>query len=178
MVRMPPISSPDPRPGRDAVTAVVAVGANLGDRAETIRQAIARISRLPLVDDVRLSELRETVAVRQDGPDPDAPAYVNAVALIATRLAPQVLLGLLHAIEDEHGRERRERWGDRTLDLDLITYGDLRSDDPHVLLPHPRAAERLFVLEPWLSLDPHAEIPGRGRVADLIEVLREEASRG
>lgn len=172
MVRMPPISPPDPRPGRDAVTAVIALGANLGDRAETIRQAIVRISRLPLVDDVRLSELHETVAVRPEGPDPDAPTYVNAVALITTRLAPQVLLGLLHAIEEEHGRERRERWGDRTLDLDLIAYGDLRSDDPHVLLPHPRAAERLFVLEPWLSLDPDAEIPGHGRVADLVEALR------
>lgn len=173
MVRMPPISSPDPRPGRDAVTAVVAVGANLGDRAATIRQAVVRLSRLPLVDDVRLSELEETVAVRPGGPDPDAPAYINAIALVTTRLAPQVLLGLLHAIEDEHGRERRERWGDRTLDLDLITYGDLRSDDPHVRVPHPRAAERLFVLEPWLSLDPDAEIPGHGRVADLVAALRE-----
>ncbi|MGO2050440.1 MAG: 2-amino-4-hydroxy-6-hydroxymethyldihydropteridine diphosphokinase [Microbacterium sp.] len=164
--------APDPRPGRDAATAVIALGANLGDRAETIRRAVLRISRLPLVDDVRLSELHETVALRPDGPDPDAPSYLNAVAVVTTRLAPQVLLGLLHAIEDEHGRERRERWGDRTLDLDLIVYGDMRSDDPHVQLPHPRAAERLFVLEPWLSLDPDAEIPGRGKVADLVEALR------
>lgn len=171
MVRMPPIPQPDPRPGRELVPAVVAFGANLGDRAETIRLAAERIARLPLVEDLRLSELYETVAVRVDGPDPDAPTYANAVALLNTRLAPQVLLGLLHAIEDEHGRVRRERWGDRTLDLDLITYGDLRSDDPHVLLPHPRAAERLFVLEPWLSLDPDAEIPGRGKVAELVEAL-------
>ncbi|MGO2684213.1 2-amino-4-hydroxy-6-hydroxymethyldihydropteridine diphosphokinase [Microbacterium sp.] len=172
MVRMPPMPPPDPRPGRDAVTAVIALGANLGDRAETIRRAVLRISRLPLIDDVRLSELHETVALRPDGPDPDAPSYLNAVAVVTTRLAPQVLLGLLHAIEDEHGRDRRERWGDRTLDLDLIVYGDMRSDDPHVQLPHPRAAERLFVLEPWLSLDPDAEIPGRGKVADLVEALR------
>ncbi len=172
MVRMPPIPTPDPRPGRDAVRAVVAFGANLGDRAATIRQAAERIARLPLVEDLRLSELHESVAVRLDGPDPDAPAYVNAVAVLTTRLAPQVLLGLLHAIEDEHGRVRAERWGDRTLDLDLIVYGDVVSDDPHVLLPHPRAAERLFVLEPWLSLDPDAEIAGAGRVADLVEALR------
>jgi len=171
MVRMPPIPVPDPRPGRDAVSAVVAFGANLGDRAETIRLAAERISRLPLVEDLRLSELQESVAVRLDGPDPTAPAYVNAVALLNTRLAPQVLLGLLHAIEDEHGRVRAERWGDRTLDLDLIVYGEVRSDDPHVLLPHPRAAERLFVLEPWLTLDPDAEIPGQGKVADLVEAL-------
>lgn len=172
MVRMPPIPMPDPRPGRDAVRAVIAFGANLGDRAEAIRDAAGRIARLPLVEDLRLSELYESVAVRLDGPDPDAPAYLNAVAVLSTRLAPQVLLGLLHAIEDEHGRVRTERWGDRTLDLDLIIYGELVSDDPHALLPHPRAAERLFVLEPWLSLDPDAEIPGAGRLDHLIEGLR------
>ncbi|MGM7698110.1 2-amino-4-hydroxy-6-hydroxymethyldihydropteridine diphosphokinase [Microbacterium sp. A84] len=176
MTRMPPLTVPDPRPGRDNVRAVIAIGANLGDRRETIRRAIERISRLPLVEDVQLSELYETVAVRLDGPDPDAPTYVNAVALVSTRLAPQVLLGLLHAIEDEHGRERHERWGDRTLDLDLITYGDLLSDDPHLQLPHPRAAQRMFVLEPWLSLDPDAEIPGQGRIASLIERLRADAA--
>lgn len=178
MIRKPPPVHPDPRPGRDAATAVVALGANLGDRRETIRRAVERISRLPLVDDVRLSELYETVAVRVDGPDPDAPGYVNAVAIVSTRLAPEVLLGMLHAIEEEHGRERRERWGDRTLDLDLITYGDIVSDDPHLLLPHPRAAERLFVLDPWLSVDPEGEIPGRGRIADLAAGLRADAAGG
>ncbi|MDQ0644114.1 2-amino-4-hydroxy-6-hydroxymethyldihydropteridine diphosphokinase [Microbacterium murale] len=174
MIRKPPPTRPDPRPGRDAATAVVALGANLGDRRETIQRAVERIARLPLVDDVRLSELYETVALRLDGPDPDAPGYVNAVAIVSTRLAPEVLLGMLHAIEEEHGRERRERWGDRTLDLDLITYGDVVSDDPHLLLPHPRAAERLFVLDPWLSIDPQGEIPGRGRIADLAAALRSE----
>jgi len=172
MVRMPPLAAPDPRPGRDAVSAVVAFGANLGDRAETIRLAAERIARLPLVEDLRLSSMYESIAVRVDGPDPTAPAYLNAVAVLRTRLAPQVLLGLLHAIEDENGRVRAERWGDRTLDLDLIAYGGLRSDDPHLLLPHPRAAERLFVLEPWLSVDPEAVLPGRGEVVDLIEALR------
>ena len=171
-----PLPARDPRPGREPVPAVIAFGANLGDRRETITRAAARIGRLPLVDEVRLSELFETVAVRPDGPDPEAPAYVNAVAIITTRLAPQVLLGLLHAIEDENGRERRERWGDRTLDLDLISYGDLVSDDPHMLLPHPRAAERLFVLEPWLSLDPEAALPGAGAIAGLVERLRAEES--
>lgn len=176
MIRKPPPARPDPRPGRDAANAVVALGANLGDRRETIRRAVERISRLPLVDEVRLSELHETVAVRLDGPDPDAPVYVNAVAIVSTRLAPEVLMGMLHAIEEEHGRERRERWGDRTLDLDLITYGDVVSDDPRLLLPHPRAAERLFVLDPWLSVDPDGEIPGRGRIADLAAGLRADAA--
>lgn len=172
MVRMPPMSPLDPRPGREPDVAVIALGANLGDRRDTIQRAVERIARLPLVDEVRLSELFETVAVRVDGPDPEAPGYVNAVALVQTRLAPQVLLGMLHAIEEEHGRERRERWGDRTLDLDLITYGETLSSEPHLLLPHPRAHERLFVLEPWLTLDQDAQLPGRGRVADLVGGLR------
>ncbi|WAA66756.1 2-amino-4-hydroxy-6-hydroxymethyldihydropteridine diphosphokinase [Microbacterium oxydans] len=162
---------PPPRPARPESVAVVALGANLGDRSATIRGAAERIARLPLVSDVRLSRLFETVALRLDGPDPDAPGYVNAVALVTTRLAPGILLGMLHAIEDENGRERRERWGDRTLDLDLIAYGDVVSDDPQLQLPHPRAGERLFVLDPWLDLDPDAELQGRGRVADLAAEL-------
>lgn len=166
-----PPEVPGPRPPRPETVAVVALGANLGDREDTIRAAAARIGRLPLVSDVRLSRLFETVALRVDGPDPDAPGYVNAVALVTTRLAPEILLGMLHAIEDENGRVRGERWGDRTLDLDLIAYGDVVSDDPRIQLPHPRAAERLFVLEPWLDLDPDAELVGRGRVADLAADL-------
>ncbi|WP_341956447.1 2-amino-4-hydroxy-6-hydroxymethyldihydropteridine diphosphokinase [Microbacterium sp. LWH13-1.2] len=172
-----PPSIPGPRPGRDEAVAVVAFGANLGDRESTIRAAAERIARLPLVADVRLSPLFETVALRLDGPDPEAPGYVNAVALVTTRLAPSILLGMLHAIEDEHGRERHERWGDRTLDLDLIAYGDESSDDERLQLPHPRAFERLFVLEPWLELDADAELPGRGRVADLVTRLRASEQR-
>jgi 2-amino-4-hydroxy-6-hydroxymethyldihydropteridine diphosphokinase len=154
------------------VTAVVALGSNLGDRGETLRAALVAIARLPLVVDVRASEAIESVAVTLEGPDAAAPAYLNAVALVETRLAPSVLLGYLHAIEAAHGRERRERWGDRTLDLDLIAYADVRSDDPALLLPHPRAAERDFVLAPWLAVDADAELPGRGRVDDLLAELR------
>lgn len=167
-----PLAGPAPREGRPETVAVVAFGANLGDREATIRAAAERISRLPLVSGVRLSPLLETVAVRLDGPDPDAPGYVNAAALVRTRLAPTILLGMLQAIEDEYGRERHERWGDRTLDLDLIAYGDETSDDERLQLPHPRAAERLFVLEPWLALDEDAVLPGRGRVVDLVAGLR------
>lgn len=157
------------------VVAVVALGANLGDRADTMRAAIDELGRLPLVDEVRASDAVESVALTLDGPDASAPAYLNAVALVTTRLAPSVLLGYLHAIEDRHGRQRRERWGDRTLDLDLIAYDDLRSDDPALRLPHPGAAERDFVLAPWLSIDPDAVLPGAGRVDALLERLRRSA---
>ncbi|MEV8359517.1 MULTISPECIES: 2-amino-4-hydroxy-6-hydroxymethyldihydropteridine diphosphokinase [unclassified Microbacterium] len=154
-----------------AVDAVVALGANLGDRRETLAAAAAALGHLPLVSAVRMSEPMESVAVTLDGPDPDAPGYLNAVAIVTTRLAPTVLLSYLHAIEDQHGRVRRERWGDRTLDLDLIAYGDLICDTPTLTLPHPRAAERDFVLAPWLSIDPDASLVGAGSVADLLERL-------
>lgn len=149
-------------------TAIVAFGANLGDRAATIEAAAAELRALPLVDDVRLAPPISSVAVKPGGPDAEAPGYLNTVAIVSTRLAPSVLLAQLHEIERRHGRVRLERWGDRTLDLDLIAYGDVRSDDPHLLLPHPRAAERDFVLRPWLVLDPEAELPGAGSVARLL----------
>lgn len=176
--RFPPLQGfPDPRPGREPEVAVIALGSNEGDRGETLAAAAERLRRLPLVDDLVMSDPVETVAVRLDGPDPDAPRYLNAVALMTTRLAPQVLLGMLHAVEEEQGRVRRERWGDRTLDLDLIAYGDFRCEEPSLTVPHPRAAERLFVLEPWLSIDADAVLPGSGRVADLVLALREQGSR-
>lgn len=153
------------------VEAVVALGANLGDRLATISAAVDELRRLPLVDRVRVSEPVESVAVTVEGPDASAPAYLNAVAIVTTRLAPSVLLGYLHAIEERHGRERRVRWGDRTLDLDLIAYGDLRSDDPALQLPHPRAGERDFVLGPWLAVDPEAVLPGVGRVDQALARL-------
>lgn len=162
-----------------AVDAVVALGANLGDRAETMTAAIEALARLPLVAAVRVSEPIESVALKPEGRDASAPAYLNAVAIVTTRLAPSVLLGYLHAIERRHGRvRRRERsaldpgWEDRTLDLDLIAYGEIVSDDPRLLLPHPRAAERDFVLGPWLTVDPDATIPGVGRVDEALARLR------
>jgi 2-amino-4-hydroxy-6-hydroxymethyldihydropteridine diphosphokinase len=155
-----------------AVQAIVALGANLGDRGRTLAAAIEDLRRLPLVDAVRASEPVESVAVKPDGPDAAAPPYLNGIALVTTRLAPTVLLGYLQAIEARHGRVREERWGDRTLDLDLIAFGDVRSSDPRLLIPHPRARERDFVLAPWLSLDPDAVLPGAGRVDLLLERLR------
>jgi 2-amino-4-hydroxy-6-hydroxymethyldihydropteridine diphosphokinase len=154
------------------VRAVVALGANLGERVETLAAAVDELTRLTLTDDVRVSDPIETVAVTLDGEDENAPRYLNAVALLRTRLAPAELLASLHRIEARHGRVRRERWGDRTLDLDLIAYGDevIARDD--LVVPHPRAHERAFVLAPWAQVDPDAEIPGRGRVADLLEGLR------
>lgn len=163
------------------IHAVVALGANLGDRDATLRAAVAALRALPLTDDVRVAAPVSSVAVKLRGADvgsgsyedPSAPAYANTVAIMRTRLAPTVLLRALHDIEDTHGRVRAERWGDRTLDLDIVAYGSVRSGDPALTLPHPRAAERLFVLEPWLMLDADAELPGAGRIDVLRARLRE-----
>lgn len=167
--------SPAPRPSAEhpAAVAIVALGANLGNRAETLAEALKDLARMPLTTHVETVGPISSVAVTLEGPDASAPEYLNTVARLTTRLAPSVLLSFLHAIEARHGRERRERWGDRTLDLDLITYGDLRSDDPALRLPHPRAAERDFVLAPWLALDPDAELPGAGRVDALLAALQD-----
>lgn len=170
--------SGDDREQAAPVVAVIALGANLGERAATIAAALADLDRMPLSHVTAAAEPLESVAVTLSGPHATAPAYLNTVALVATRLAPSVLLGQLHAIEDRHGRQRRERWGDRTLDLDLIAYGDVTSNDPALTLPHPRAAERDFVLAPWLQIDPAAELPGAGRVADLLARLHRPHGRG
>ncbi|HEX5859297.1 MAG TPA: 2-amino-4-hydroxy-6-hydroxymethyldihydropteridine diphosphokinase [Microbacterium sp.] len=166
-----PIDGAPERSPHAASVAVVALGANLGDREQTLEEAVRDIARLPLVDAITVSRSIETVAVTVKGPDEQAPAYLNAVALVTTRLAPSVLLALLHRIEAAHGRERRERWGDRTLDLDLVAYGDVIADTPELTLPHPRAAERAFVLGPWLAVDPDAVLPGHGRVDELLAGL-------
>ncbi|MFT4052417.1 MAG: 2-amino-4-hydroxy-6-hydroxymethyldihydropteridine diphosphokinase [Microbacterium sp.] len=142
------------------------------DRVATIDAALSELAALPLTTRVRTAAPIETVAPTVDGPDASAPASVNTVALVTTRLAPSVLLAYLHAIEARHGRAPRTagvpRCQDRTLDLDLIAYGELQSSDPRLRLPHPRAAERDVVLAPWLAVDPDAVLPGEGRVADLL----------
>lgn len=170
---------PQAAPGT-AIQAVVALGANLGDRGETIASALTALGRLPLTDVVAAAEPIESVALTADGPDASAPGYVNTVAILSTRLAPTVLLDFLHAIEERHGRPRRvagdPRWQDRTLDLDLIVYGDVRVDGEALTLPHPRAAERDFVLGPWLSIDPDAAIPGRGPVVELLRAVTDGGS--
>ena len=148
--------------------AVVALGANLGDRRGTLARSLEVLDRLPgiAVDD--RSPVVETVALTPAGPDGTRPRYLNQVARVTTELPPEDLLATLHAVEHAFGRERGGVWQDRTLDLDLITYGGVVLAGPTLVLPHPRAHERDFVLRPWLAMDPEALLPGRGRVADLV----------
>ena len=136
--------------------AYVGLGSNLGDREATIRAAIAA---LPGV--VAVSALRETDPVGVV----DQPRFLNGAARLETDLSARQLLDALLAIERELGRERRERWGPRTIDLDLLLYGDTAVDEPGLTVPHPRLHERRFVLEPLAELDPALVVPGRGRVS-------------
>jgi 2-amino-4-hydroxy-6-hydroxymethyldihydropteridine diphosphokinase len=142
--------------------AYVGVGANLGDREATIRAALAA-----LPDVVAVSELRETAPVGVV----DQPPFLNGAAALETELSPRELLDVLLAVERRLGRERRERWGPRTIDLDLLLHGDDLVDEPGLTVPHPRLHERRFALEPLLDLDPDLVVPGRGRVIDLLARL-------
>jgi 2-amino-4-hydroxy-6-hydroxymethyldihydropteridine diphosphokinase len=169
------IRSPKPQRLRPAVPAVLAFGSNLGDREGTIRAAIDELEQTPGVHVRAVSTLIQSIAVKLDGADETAPRYLNGVALIDTTLSPHELLDLANAIEARHGRVREERWGDRTLDIDLIDVGGMRIDDERLTLPHPRAAERDFVLAPWLELDPDATVPDHGPVTDLLARLTASA---
>ena len=152
--------------------AVSALGGNLGDRAATLEAAIAELDALQATAVVARSSLHETAALKLDGVDESAPRYLNAVVVIETELEPTALHAELERIERAHGRVRAERWGDRTLDLDLIDVDGVVSDDPRLTLPHPRTAEREFVLAPWLEADPDARLTGAGSVRDLLTELR------
>lgn len=150
--------------------AYVGLGANLGDREATIRRAIARLAAEAGVEVVAVSRLRETEPV---GPV-DQPPFVNGAVVLATELGARPLLELLLAVERELGRDRarEERWGPRTIDLDLLLYGNLELDEPGLTLPHPRLAERSFVLEPLLELDPGLTLPDGRSVEGLLAAQR------
>jgi 2-amino-4-hydroxy-6-hydroxymethyldihydropteridine diphosphokinase len=158
----------------EGVEAVVALGANLGDRVATLDAAAAELSALPATELLAVSRWHDSVALTPRGLDPDKPAYLNGVAILSTRLGPHELLHELRRLELAHGRDRSanaERWGDRTLDLDLIVHGEVRLTTERLTLPHPRAHERDFVLRPWLEVRPRAEIDGRGAVTVLLDGL-------
>ncbi|MBO1029386.1 2-amino-4-hydroxy-6-hydroxymethyldihydropteridine diphosphokinase [Micrococcus luteus] len=166
-----PAEGPAPIPELGArpdapVAAVLALGANLREPAQTLDAAVAALSALPHITDVRASPRAVTTPV---GGPPGQPDYLNQVVTLRTDLAPWELLAVAHRLEQDHHRRREVRWGARTLDVDVIAYGDVRSDHPDLTLPHPRAAERAFVLLPWLWLDADATLAGTP-VADLAAV--------
>ncbi|MFC8350462.1 2-amino-4-hydroxy-6-hydroxymethyldihydropteridine diphosphokinase [Streptomyces sp. NPDC057280] len=146
--------------------AVISLGSNLGNRLETLQGAIDALEDTPGVRVKAVSPVYET---EPWGVEPGSqPSYFNAVVVVKTTLPPSSLLERAHAVEEAFHRVRDERWGARTLDVDIVAYADVVSDDPALTLPHPRAHERAFVLAPWHDVEPQAQFPGRGPVSGLL----------
>jgi len=149
---------------RDAVTAYIGLGANLGRPADAIRRALKDLHTLPHTEMVRASSLYRSAPLGHA----HQPQFTNAVASVRTRLSARELLERLLALEERAGRKRSFPNAPRTLDLDLLLYGDQTIEEPGLIVPHPRMNERRFVLEPLLELDPECVIPGQGRACDAL----------
>lgn len=149
--------------------AFVGLGSNLGERETTLRAAIGRLRTIPNVEVRRVSTLRDTEPIGYV----DQPRFLNGVVELETNLSARALLGVLLELERAFGRDRSTGppMGPRTLDLDLLLYGDATIDEPLLEVPHPRLQERRFVLEPLAELDPDLEVPGHGSVQVLLSKL-------
>jgi 2-amino-4-hydroxy-6-hydroxymethyldihydropteridine diphosphokinase len=148
--------------------AYVALGSNLRDPARQVCSGLEALARLPDTRLVTRSSLYRTAPVGK----PDQPDFINAVARLDTGLEPEVLLRRLLDIERQHARVRGERNGPRTLDLDLLLHGECRMESPGLTVPHPRMHERAFVLAPLAEIAPELDIPGRGKVRELLAGLQ------
>ena len=146
--------------------AVISLGANIGNPEEQMQLAIAMLREA--TDVIALSSIYTTEPVG----GPVQPNYLNAICITESELPAADLLALLHGIEKTLGREHVERWGPRTIDLDLIQYGSILSSAEELELPHPRAHERKFVLEPWLEVEPDAILLTHGKVSELLEQMQ------
>ncbi|THJ65141.1 2-amino-4-hydroxy-6-hydroxymethyldihydropteridine diphosphokinase [Arthrobacter echini] len=141
----------------EQVHSVLALGSNLGESRDTL---VSAVEDLVEPDEVRLHALSPVVRTRAVG-GPEQPDYLNMVIEVETSLGPFELLAHCQGVEEKHRRRRTVRWGPRTLDVDIITYGSWTSDDDVLTVPHPRAASRAFVLQPWAWMDPRARLAGR-----------------
>lgn len=142
--------------------AILALGSNLGEREGTLASAVADLVDRP---EVRLQNVSPVVTTKAVGGPEGQPDFLNMVIAVDTTLSPRELLAHCQAVELAHHRTREVRWGARTLDVDIVSYGDERSDDPVLTLPHPRAAGRAFVLYPWSLMDPNATLAGESVAA-------------
>ena len=147
--------------------AYVGLGANIGPRETNLVRAVDRLRATDGIEVLAVSQLRETEPVGVV----DQPPFLNGAVELETALAPRELLDVLLEIERALGRVRHERWGPRTVDLDLLVYGDEIVDEPGLSVPHPRLHERRFALEPLSELAPELDVPGLGRVSDALSAL-------
>ncbi len=151
--------------------AVLALGSNLGNRDHHLKEALSEIAKLPSTKLLATSSFLETVAITEAGEDQSRPSYLNAIAIVETELSAEKLHQLTSEIENSLGRVRETKWQDRTIDVDLVAFGSEVIESENLVIPHPRAHQRLFVLKPWFELEPDAEIPGHGKIASLIAEL-------
>ncbi|MFI6691624.1 2-amino-4-hydroxy-6-hydroxymethyldihydropteridine diphosphokinase [Streptomyces sp. NPDC050433] len=152
--------------------AVISLGSNLGNRLETLQGAIDALEDTPGLRVKAVSPVYETVPW---GVEPGSqPSYFNAIVVVKTTLPPSSLLERAQAVEEAFDRVRVERWGQRTIDVDIVAYADVVSDDPVLTLPHPRAHQRAFVLVPWHDVEPEALLAGRGAVSELLAVVEQD----
>lgn len=164
-------ADPLPAPAAPAPVLVhVGLGANLGDPLATLRLAVVALRATPGVAALQVSRAYRSAPVDSCGPD-----YLNAVAAFRCGLSPLDLLARLQAIEAEHGRERPYRNAPRTLDLDLLLWGDETLSLPGLAVPHPRMHQRAFVLAPLAELAPDLRVPGRGAVRELLAAVHDQA---
>lgn len=154
------------------VTAYVGLGSNLADPEHQLRSALIELKALPQSQFLAHSSLYRSPPLRGENVSTDQPDYLNAVAAVDTELSPTALLAALQSLENRHHRERAERWGPRTLDLDLLLYGEQVIDLPQLRVPHPGLYERNFVLYPLAELAANLscelQIPGRGSLTSLL----------
>jgi 2-amino-4-hydroxy-6-hydroxymethyldihydropteridine diphosphokinase len=148
-------------------TAVLALGSNLGNKRQWLVKALSLIATTPDIYLTDISPVVESKALTLAGVDSSKPSFLNCVAEIETHLEPEQLLKELQAIELELGRKRKERWGDRNIDIDIITYGDSHYTSKDLFIPHPEAKNRAFVIVPWYLMNQKAKLPGVGRIKKL-----------
>jgi len=149
--------------------AYIGLGSNEGERLENLKSGAAALAAADDVVVVGKSGVYDSEPVGMT----DQPDFLNAVVAVETTLHPYQMLSLVHKIELDHGRQRITRWGPRTLDLDILLFGNLEQDDPKLLIPHPRLKERRFVLEPLLEVDPDIRLPDGTPVKKLLDSLED-----
>jgi 2-amino-4-hydroxy-6-hydroxymethyldihydropteridine diphosphokinase len=152
-------------------TCVLALGSNLGNRRNWLIKALSLIATTKDVYLTDISPIVESKALTLAGVDSTKPKFLNCVAEIETTLKPEELLRQMQAIEIELGRKRKERWGDRNIDIDIITYGITNYRSPELVIPHPETKNRSFVIVPWYLMNQNATLPGVGRIEKLAEVF-------
>jgi len=154
--------------------AVLALGSNLGNRRQWLVKALAAVKLTKGIELLQISPIVESKALTLAGFDSTKPKFLNCVAEIETSLNPEQLLKALQAIEQNLGREKLERWGDRNIDIDILTYGSITFTSADLVIPHPEITNRAFVIVPWYLMNQQAESPGYGSIAKLAGIFADQ----